>query len=86
MGLLKKRHRAQNNEQKGARKEAENELKERAAKFIAAFKEIRKKYNCDFEAYLTYAQDGIIPAFKIVDITGKAEEDKQNYKTKEYVG
>lgn len=79
MGLFKKNNRAQKNDNKVA----EKELTERAQKFITAFKEIRTKYNCDFEAYLTFALDGIIPAFKIIDITGQAEEDKQNYKPKE---
>lgn len=82
MGFLRKNNRAQKNDNKAA----ENELTKRAAEFIDAFKEIRTKYNCDFKAYLTYGQDGLIPAFMIVDITGKAETDRQNYKTKEYVG
>lgn len=74
MGLLKKKNKKV--------KKAEEEFKARAMVFLNEFRELRKRWGCDFQAYFRFidgGKRGIIPAIEIIDVKNKIK-DEQNEK------
>lgn len=57
----------------------QKELQNRADQFLAEYKQIRKRYQCDFQSYLNLingGQGGIVPGMRVIDITKQLEAEK----------
>ena len=70
-------------------KEEAKELENRANQFVQEYGIIRRKYRCDFRAFIKFINEGssgIQPAIKIIDVTKLIEEeDELERKRKEAV-
>ena len=63
---------------KGQVKKAQEELQSRADQFLAEYKVIRTRYQCDFQAYFNFINEGggIVPKLRIIDITKQIEAER----------
>ena len=67
-------------------KEDQKDLQNRANQFMAEYKTIRARYQCDFQGYLKMVdggEGGIVPNIRIIDITKTIEAEEEAERKKQ---
>lgn len=68
MGILQIHKRIQQEKQK--------DFEKRAKSFVIAYKELTRKYECDWQCLLHGSENGIVPKMQLIDVKEQIEKER----------